>query len=112
MKEAADHARQRNSSVKSLKGASAEGESLTQSTDERRTLESFLTLKDLGIVIRQGEFVCIIGDVGSGKSSLLNAVIGDLLFTSPQFFGNHAHDKLDDHLIDAMIYHAQQGIPK
>lgn len=27
--------------------------------------------------------MCIIGDVSSGKSSLLNALIGDMLYVSP-----------------------------
>jgi len=30
--------------------------------------------------IARGEFVCIIGDVGSGKSSLLHALIGDMIY--------------------------------
>jgi Fe-S cluster assembly ATPase SufC len=37
-------------------------------------------LKNLNLKIKKGEFVCIIGDVGSGKSSLLSALIGDLLY--------------------------------
>ena len=30
--------------------------------------------------IKKGEFVTIIGDVGSGKSSLLHSIIGDLIY--------------------------------
>jgi len=36
-------------------------------------------LKDLLINIEKGEFVCIIGDVGSGKSSLFSSIIGDMI---------------------------------
>ena len=47
------------------------------------TLDSIVTLKDIDIDIKKGELVCIIGDVGSGKSSLLQTIIGDLLHVSP-----------------------------
>ena len=30
--------------------------------------------------MHKGEFLCVIGDVGSGKSSLLNACIGDMIY--------------------------------
>ena len=40
----------------------------------------FLSLKDIDLQIKVGEFVCIIGEVGAGKSSLLKAIIGDLLY--------------------------------
>ena len=36
-------------------------------------------LKDISLQIPKGQFVCVVGDVGSGKSSLLNAIIGDLM---------------------------------
>ena len=39
-----------------------------------------MTLQDIDLCIKKGEFLCIIGDVGSGKSSLLNAIIGDLIY--------------------------------
>ena len=58
-------------------------ERLLTGAGQQQTLETFLTLKDLDITIKQGEFVCIIGDVGSGKSSLLNAIVGDLLYADP-----------------------------
>lgn len=34
-------------------------------------VKDVLCLKDIGIKVCKGEFVCVIGDVGSGKSSLL-----------------------------------------
>ena len=34
----------------------------------------------MNLEIAKGKFVCIIGDVGSGKSSLLSALIGDMLY--------------------------------
>ena len=40
----------------------------------------FVNLKDIDLQIKAGEFVCIIGEVGAGKSSLLKAIIGDLLY--------------------------------
>ena len=30
--------------------------------------------------IEKGEFVCVVGDVGAGKSSLLHAIIGDMIY--------------------------------
>ena len=41
-----------------------------------------VTLKDITLRVKQGEFVCIIGEIGSGKSSLLNSLIGDLKYVS------------------------------
>ena len=47
-----------------------------------KNLSKFLTIRDVDLEFRRGEFVCIIGDVGSGKSSLLNSLIGDLIYVS------------------------------
>jgi ABC-type lipoprotein export system ATPase subunit len=49
------------------------------------TLNQIITLKNINLSIKHGEFVCIIGDVGSGKSSLLSALIGDLLYLDDDF---------------------------
>jgi ABC-type multidrug transport system fused ATPase/permease subunit len=38
---------------------------------KKKTLDSIITLKNIDISIKKGELVCVIGDVGSGKSSLL-----------------------------------------
>jgi ABC-type cobalamin/Fe3+-siderophores transport system ATPase subunit len=54
----------------------------------------------LDLNIRKGEFVCIIGDVGSGKSSLLSAMIGDLLHLDSRVLQNNKENILmdDEHL--------------
>jgi ABC-type phosphate/phosphonate transport system ATPase subunit len=38
------------------------------------------TLKQLNLRIERGEFVSIVGDVGVGKSSLLQALIGEMIY--------------------------------
>jgi ATP-binding cassette subfamily C (CFTR/MRP) protein 1 len=43
-----------------------------------------MNLKNLDLEIKSGEFVCIVGDVGSGKTSLLNALIGDMMYVSDE----------------------------
>jgi len=32
--------------------------------------------------VKEGEFVCIIGEIGSGKTSLLNAIFGEMAYMS------------------------------
>lgn len=44
-----------------------------------------LSLKNLNLNVKHGEFICIIGDVGAGKSSLLSSIIGDMLYLDPNF---------------------------
>ena len=52
---------------------------LEKTMPNKATLGSIITLKDVSLNIKHGEFVCIIGDVASGKTSLLSSIIGDLL---------------------------------
>jgi ABC-type uncharacterized transport system ATPase component len=40
-------------------------------------------LHDIDLEINKGEFVCVIGEFGSGKSSLLAALTGSLLSSAP-----------------------------
>lgn len=46
---------------------------------KERTLESMHILKGIEMEIRHGELICVIGEVGSGKSSLLSAIIGEMM---------------------------------
>lgn len=47
---------------------------------EKKKLSKFITLRDINMNVKKGEFVTIIGDVGSGKTSLLQSIIGDMLY--------------------------------
>jgi ABC-type lipoprotein export system ATPase subunit len=51
--------------------------------------------------IKRGEFVCVVGDVGSGKSSLLSSLLADLLFVSPEILNEYGGVKgMDTQLSD------------
>lgn len=53
-----------------------------------KKLSQFTTLKSLDLKVKRGEFVCVIGDVGSGKSSLLSALIGDMIYLPEKSIDN------------------------
>jgi ABC-type multidrug transport system fused ATPase/permease subunit len=36
-------------------------------------------LKNINLTVKQGEFICIIGEVGSGKSSLVQAILNNMI---------------------------------
>ena len=42
--------------------------------------DKIVTLKDIDLDIKKGEFVIIVGKVGAGKTSLLNAITGEMLY--------------------------------
>ena len=44
------------------------------------TIYDFITLKNIEFEIAKGEFVAIVGQIRSGKSSVLSSIIGDMLY--------------------------------
>ena len=60
--------------------AAADLEKLGEEEPEKEVKKEFI-LKNLNLTIKQGEFVCIIGAVGAGKSSLLSTLIGDMIYS-------------------------------
>ena len=50
-----------------------------------KVLKTKIHLREIDLSIMEGEFVCIIGSVGSGKSSLLSTVIGDMIYSKDSF---------------------------
>lgn len=45
-------------------------------------LNEKIHLKDIDVKIKQGDLVYIVGDAGSGKTSLLNAMLGEMISIS------------------------------
>jgi len=67
----------------------------------------FVALKNLDVKIKKGEFVCLIGDVGSGKSSFLSALIGDLLYPPQKDFAKIESSLARDKSVESTIKEAQ-----
>jgi len=59
-------------------------------------VRDIVTLKSIDLTVKKGEFVCIIGEVGSGKSSLINALLGDMIHVSPETLDNMGHSELNE----------------
>lgn len=55
-------------------------------------LMSKIALHKIKIEVKRGEFIAIIGEVGSGKSSIISAIIGDMLIVD-----ENTLDKFQNH---------------
>lgn len=60
---------------------------------EQRQLDAVLTLKNINISIKKGQLVFIVGKIASGKSSLLSAIIGDLLPISERLVNSYGGEE-------------------
>jgi ABC-type multidrug transport system fused ATPase/permease subunit len=65
---------------KKKKEAKDKDDSGSGSESEKKitTFEDKIALRDIDLKIRKGEFVAIVGDVGSGKSSLIYSLLGEM----------------------------------
>jgi ABC-type lipoprotein export system ATPase subunit len=57
-----------------------------------------ITLKDIHLQVKQGEFICVMGDVASGKSSLLHAILGDMLYITEEEAEAFEYEHISDEL--------------
>lgn len=82
-KEKKEEAKKEKPKKKCCIGSKQTEENDDETKEETVSIDQLVVLKDLDFKIKRGEFVCIIGDVGAGKSSLLSSIIGDLIPVSP-----------------------------
>ncbi|KAM0786475.1 hypothetical protein ACM66B_001934 [Microbotryomycetes sp. NB124-2] len=72
------------------KGAKKVKEAEKQAADQARDERPPSTIEDISLVVPRGQLLCVVGAVGSGKSSLLQGLIGEMRKTkgSVVFGGN------------------------
>lgn len=66
-------------------------------------VKDMLCLRNITLKVNKGEFICVIGDVGAGKSSLLAAILGELHCLDQQFVRSYGDDKLSEFGLAKMI---------
>ena len=59
-----------------------------------RKFDSYIQLRDINLKIKKGEFVCIIGDTSSGKTTLLRTVSGETAFVSQEIIKEYTKQDL------------------
>jgi ATP-binding cassette subfamily C (CFTR/MRP) protein 1 len=91
-----------------------ESEKNKEGNEEKRkcakitTFKHKIALKNINLKIKKGEFVAIVGDVGSGKSSLIYSLLGEMCYVDPQVIIEHGdtvvdYKKTDDTIISPVI---------
>jgi len=61
-----------------------------------RLFKEQITLKNIDLVINQGESVAVVGDVGAGKSSLLSCLLGEMLYVDHSIIEEYGDLLVDD----------------
>lgn len=69
-----------------------------------------VTLKGVNLEIKKGEFVCILGDVGSGKSSIISMMIGDLLYMEKDFYKVFKDMDINDYLQERIRHISKENL--
>ena len=57
------------------------------------TLYDKITLKNINLDIKKGEFVAVVGEIGSGKSSLISSIIGNMQYI--ELIRDDSNDRTD-----------------
>ena len=60
-------------------GTEIDKEDQKKKEDGESKKEDIIALKDINLQVKKGEFICVIGKIGAGKSSLLSALCGEML---------------------------------
>ena len=68
---------------------------IPDSQSQNNTLETIL--KDISLQIMKGELICVVGKVGSGKSSLISSIIGELLYLDNDTLNKYSMLPMENH---------------
>ena len=59
--------------------SSLSSSNLNQNTFANKMIDDEFCLNNINLTVKKGEFICIIGEVGSGKSSLIQAILNNMI---------------------------------
>ena len=81
---------------------------INRDNSNKITIHDLITLKNFKLEIGKGEFVAIVGQIRSGKSSVLSSIIGDMLYinqeTIHEFKNNQIFKPTDNEDSDTKAY--------
>lgn len=63
-----------------LKGKDTKNKQEEKQTKKNKDLKSMIGLKDIDLQVKKGEFIIVIGKIGSGKTSLLQALLNQMTY--------------------------------
>ena len=66
-------------------------------------MDDIITLKSIDLQVKKGEFICIIGDVGAGKSSIINALLGELTYLDKETYDRVKDEEITDELLEEIV---------
>lgn len=81
----------------------SDDESKEEEKKKQPKVDETIILQNLQLTVGKGEFVCIIGEVGSGKSSLISALLGDMIHLGPETLDNLKNKELTPEVLEEMI---------
>lgn len=84
------------------KASTASDSELSDDPKNIRVMES-IQITDLNLQIHKGEFICVIGAVGSGKSSLIHALLGDMIYMNKEMIDEYKDSYMNDEVRHEII---------
>ena len=79
-----------------------------QESKKEMKIKDIITLRSINLSVAKGEFVCIIGEVGSGKSSLISSLLGDLIYVSDETAQSLGEKPVDDESLNDLFYYSRK----
>ena len=73
------------------------------------TVKNCILFKKLNLTINEGEFIWVIGEVGSGKSSLISALLGDMIYVSDKTINEFGEWIMDSDIHDVLCDKSMQA---